>query len=64
MDERESRVRQELSAILSEREPSERRRFIRDMNAFLYTESRRIRDKEMEALLKEKNQQVYSVRVY
>lgn len=59
MDERESRVRQELSTILSEKGSAERRNFIRDIKAFLYTESRRIRDKEMEALLKQENKHVY-----
>lgn len=64
MNEREKRVRQEISGILAEKSSSERRNYIKDMNAFMYTEARRIRDKEMEALLKERNQQVYSVRVY
>lgn len=61
MDERERRVRGELSLILSDKSTSERRIFVRDLKAFLYTESRRIRDKEMEALLKERSQQVYKV---
>jgi len=61
MDKREREVREELSLILSDKAPTERKNFIRDMNAFLYTESRRIRDREMEALLKERSQQVYRV---
>lgn len=64
MDEREGRIREELSVILKDKSPAERRNFIKDIKAFLYTESRRIRDLEQEALLREKNQQVYKSRVY
>jgi hypothetical protein len=64
MNEREMKVRREISGILADKSTSERRIFIRDIKAFLYTENRRIRDKEMETLLKEKDQQVYGVRVY
>ena len=64
MDEREKRIRNEVSAVLRSKTPPERRNFIKDIDAFMYTEARRIRDEEMEALLKEKNQQVYRVKVY
>jgi len=59
MNKREKRVRSEISGILSEKSPIERERYARDLGAFVYTEIRRIRDKEMEALIKEKNQHVY-----
>lgn len=59
MDERERRVRGELSLILSGKGSAERRNFIRDIKAFLYTESRRISDLEQEALLEQKNKHVY-----
>jgi len=64
MNKRELKVRSEISGILSDKSPTERNNFIRDMEAFLYTENRRIRDLEIEASLKEKNQHVYSVRVF
>lgn len=60
MDERERRIREGISVILTDKSPAERRNFVRDMKAFLYTESRRIRDKEIEESLKGK-QQVYRV---
>lgn len=63
MNKRERKVRSEISGILTEKSSVERERYARDLEAFLYTENRRIRDKEMEVLLKEKNQQVY-YRVY
>lgn len=64
MNKREKKVRSEISGILSELSSAEQERYARDLEAFVYTEIKRIRDKRMEALLKEKNQQVYSVRVY
>lgn len=58
---REEKVKREISGILSEKSSVERERYARGLEAFVYTEIKRIRDKEMEALLKEKNQQVYRV---
>ncbi|MEE9378852.1 MAG: hypothetical protein V3V33_12545 [Candidatus Lokiarchaeia archaeon] len=60
MDNREIRIRTELSEILASKEPPNRKRFIRDINDFLYTENRKISDMEMEASLREKEQHVYS----
>lgn len=61
MNKREKKVRSEISAILTEKSSVERMRYARDLEAFVYTEIKRIRDKEMEALLKEREQQVYRV---
>lgn len=61
MNKREKKVRSEISGILSEKSSVERERYARDLEAFVYTEIRRIRDKEMEVLLKEKDQHVYRV---
>lgn len=61
MNKREEKVLREISGILSEKSSVERERYARDLEAFVYTEIRRIRDLEQESLLKEKNQQVYRV---
>jgi len=59
---RENRNRQEFSEVLTEKSSIERKNYARELNAYIYTESKRISDKEMEILLKEKNQQVYKKR--
>jgi len=59
---RENRNRQEFSEVLTEKSSIERKNYPRELNAYIYTESKRISDKEMEILLKEKNQQVYKKR--
>jgi len=58
---RERRVRQEISEILTEKNSIERERYAKELNAYLYTESKRIRDREIEESLKGK-QQVYKMR--
>lgn len=57
----ERRIKREISEIMTGMTHIERAHFIENIDAFLYTENRRISDSEQEALLKEKNQHVYSV---
>ncbi len=59
MEKRVRRVKDEMSVIMNDQNQTERRDFIEEMDAFLYTLDRGISNREMEALLKEKNQQVY-----
>ena len=61
---RENQVRQLISEIMNDKTQVERNRFIKDIDAFMYTENRRISDLEQERLLREKSQQVYTVKVY
>ena len=56
MNKREEKVLREISGILSEKSSVERERYARDLEAFVYTEIRRIRDIEMEESLKGKQQ--------
>lgn len=61
---KENQVRKIISEVLNDKTQVERDRFIKDIDAFMYTENRKISDLEQEKLLREKNQQVYSVKVY
>lgn len=61
---KENQARQLISEVMNDKTQVERNRFIKDIDAFMYTENRRISDLEQEKLLREKSQQVYSVKVY
>lgn len=61
---KENQVRQLISEIMNDKTQVERARFIKEMDAFMFTKNRHISDLEQEKLLREKDQQVYSVRVY
>ncbi|MBA7531393.1 hypothetical protein ES705_23605 [subsurface metagenome] len=61
---KENQVRELISEILNDKTQVERARFIKEIDAFMFTKNRDISDLEQEKLLREKDQQVYSVKVY
>ncbi len=56
----ERRVTEDLKEILRSRGRAERDRYVRNLRDWLYTESKRVQDEQMGALLREENHHVYN----
>ena len=61
MDKRERIVREDISDILKSKDRAERIEYIKQLKAYLYTESKKINDMETEKLLQDKEYMVYVV---